>query len=125
MRASTNNDVHSDEQKSANANATFTAIPPATHPDEYPYLKTKTEDVICYCPICQNQVLFEDSKLVDADYLTQPVIAEKLYCPHCEILVEPVVARVVLLHAHPEFRSDTPGDHGQANSSARDAVPFR
>ena len=31
------------------------------------------EDIVCYCPICQGQLLFEDSKNVNAAYSAQPL----------------------------------------------------
>jgi hypothetical protein len=46
------------------------------------------DDVIYVCPICQGKVLFED--MIDRRG-QGPLLADKLYCPHCEMLVEPVI----------------------------------
>ncbi len=71
------------------------------------------EDIVCYCPICQGQLLFEDSKNVNAAYSAQPLITEKLYCPHCEMLVDPVIAKVDTLGkgdpAYHDLAPDNPG----------------
>ncbi|HTW23117.1 MAG TPA: hypothetical protein VMD78_05930 [Candidatus Baltobacteraceae bacterium] len=48
-------------------------------------------DVICYCPICRHKVLFHDETPSTNRRADAPLIPDKLYCPHCEMLVEPEV----------------------------------
>jgi hypothetical protein len=71
------------------------------------------EDIICYCPNCQGQLLFEDMKNVNAAYSSEPLITEKLYCPQCEMLVDPVIAKVDTLGkgdpAYHDLAPDNPG----------------
>jgi hypothetical protein len=49
------------------------------------------EDLLYICPICRGKLLFKDV----AKEVTDPPRGlpgpEKLYCPHCEMLVEPLV----------------------------------
>jgi hypothetical protein len=48
------------------------------------------ETLIYRCPICHGKVLFED--VVDPQQQEpEAVVTDKLYCPHCEMLVEPEV----------------------------------
>lgn len=80
------------------------------------------EDIICYCPICQTEVLFEDLKVLDAAHASRPLASETLYCPHCEMLVEPVVALVDTIgHADPAYHDDVPAEPGRARSAAANA----
>ena len=48
-------------------------------------------DVTCYCPICHHKVLFHDATQATDERTGEPLIPDKLYCPHCEMLVEPEV----------------------------------
>lgn len=80
------------------------------------------EGIICYCPICQGQLLFEDLKVLNPTRSSQPLITTTLYCPHCEMLVEPVVAAVAILdHSNPAFRGDIPRYAGRLRSSGSNA----
>lgn len=80
------------------------------------------EDVICYCAICQGQVPFEDVKTLNAACSPQPLTTDKVYCPHCEMLVEPVTANVTALgNVDPAFRGDVPGDRGRSRSGGTNA----
>jgi len=80
------------------------------------------DDVICYCPLCQGQLLFQDLKNRDASHSSAPLIVDKLYCPQCELLVEPVIAPVASIgHSDPAFRSDTPADRGRTSAGGSNA----
>jgi len=68
-------------------------------------------DVTCYCPICHHKVLFHDATLATDERTGEPLIPDKLYCPHCEMLVEP---EVVPSGAEPEF-AERAGDAGTEN----------
>jgi hypothetical protein len=50
--------------------------------------ETKMDDLLYVCPICQGKVLFEDVIDLRGE---ESLLADKLYCPHCEMLVEPVI----------------------------------
>lgn len=81
------------------------------------------EDVICYCAICQGQVPFEDVKTLNAACSPQPLTTDKVYCPHCEMLVEPVTANVTALgNVDPAFRGDVPGDRGRSRREEQTPV---
>ncbi|HVB88434.1 MAG TPA: hypothetical protein VNK23_17375 [Candidatus Dormibacteraeota bacterium] len=49
------------------------------------------DDVPYSCPICHGSVLFEDMSNPRVARTREALITQKLYCPHCEMLVEPVV----------------------------------
>jgi rubredoxin len=51
-------------------------------------------DLNCYCPICHGKVLFHDETTSTDKSTGQPLIPDKLYCPHCEMLVAPEVVPV-------------------------------
>ncbi|HEX4074758.1 MAG TPA: hypothetical protein VHX49_05110 [Candidatus Acidoferrales bacterium] len=59
-------------------------------------------DLNCYCPICHGKVLFHDATNPTAKLTGAPLIPNKLYCPHCEMLVAP---EVVPADAGAEFES--------------------
>lgn len=80
------------------------------------------EDIICYCPICQTEVLFEDLKVLDAARSSRPLTSETLYCPHCEMLVEPVVALVDTIgQSSPAYHDNVPADRGRLRSAGSNA----
>jgi len=80
------------------------------------------EDIVCCCPICQTEVLFEDLKVLDAARSREPLASTTLYCPHCEMLVEPVVALVsVLNHGSPEYHDYVPADRGRTRAGGSNA----
>jgi rubredoxin len=72
-------------------------------------------DLICYCPICRGKVLFHDVTISTDKSSGQPLIPDKLYCPHCEMLVEPeVVSAATQFEA--DFRTgDAAADYGGRN----------
>jgi hypothetical protein len=49
------------------------------------------ETLTYICPICHGKVLFGDEAQLTAEDSSQRVTVDKLYCPHCEMLVEPMV----------------------------------
>lgn len=49
------------------------------------------EKVLYSCPICHGNVLFEDMSNPGAGHSREALLTQKLYCPHCEMLVEAVV----------------------------------
>jgi rubredoxin len=51
-------------------------------------------DSNCYCPICHGKVLFHDVMAPRDPHSGELLIPDKLYCPHCEMLVEPEVVPV-------------------------------
>lgn len=80
------------------------------------------EDIVCYCPICQTEVLFEDVKVPDAAHSSQPLVSKTLYCPHCEMLVEPVVTLVSLLdRGNPAYHDTVPAYRGRSRASGSNA----
>ena len=68
-------------------------------------------DLNCYCPICHGKVLFHDATNSTEKRTGAPRIPDKLYCPHCEMLVVPEVApAAAAAHfeaAHPEVDVST------------------
>jgi hypothetical protein len=50
------------------------------------------DDVLYSCPICHGNVLFEDMLRPRAGRTREALVTQKLYCPRCEMLVEPVEA---------------------------------
>ena len=64
-------------------------------------------DLNCYCPICHGKVLFHDATNPTDKRTGAPLIPDKLYCPHCEMLVAPEVvpapAGAEFESAHPEI----------------------
>jgi hypothetical protein len=50
------------------------------------------ENLTYFCPICHRKVLFEDEAQLTADRPGAVVAPEKFYCPHCEMLVDPIVS---------------------------------
>jgi rubredoxin len=56
-------------------------------------------DSNCYCPICHGKVLFHDVMAPRDPHSGELLIPDKLYCPHCEMLVKPDVV------SHPRSRS--------------------
>jgi hypothetical protein len=76
------------------------------------------EDIVCSCPICQGQLLFEGLKTENAAYTTAPLAAEKLYCPHCEMLVVPVIAKVDSLGKGDPAYHDAPPDNSERTMAA-------
>lgn len=49
------------------------------------------EDLRYSCPICYGNVLFEDMANRRAAPSRESLATLKLYCPHCEMIVEPVI----------------------------------
>jgi len=49
------------------------------------------DGVLYSCPIRRGNVLFEDMSNPRAERTLDALMTQKLYCPHCEMLVEPVV----------------------------------
>lgn len=43
------------------------------------------------CPICHGHVLVEDMATPPGAAPSEPQILQKVYCPHCEMLVEPAI----------------------------------
>jgi hypothetical protein len=79
------------------------------------------EDVLCYCPICNGQVLFEAIKNLDPD-VSGPLVEGKAYCPRCEVLIEPIIKKVTVAPgSHPEFRSETPEERGRGAAAGSNA----
>jgi len=62
-------------------------------------------DLTCYCPICHGKVLFHDETSAIDKRTGAPLIPDKLYCPHCEMLVAP---EVVLAGGEESFESSHP-----------------
>jgi hypothetical protein len=80
------------------------------------------EDIICYCPNCQGQLLFEDLKGPDPTSPVPALAAEKLYCPRCEMLVAPVIANVDSLgKGDPAYRDDSPAERGRSTAAGSNA----
>ena len=50
---------------------------------------SEMENLTYVCPICHRHVLFEDVADPRLEQPGAPLVADKLYCPHCEMLVEP------------------------------------
>jgi len=48
------------------------------------------ENLVYWCPICHGKVLAEDVADPHPDHVGEQSDAPKLYCPHCEMLVEAV-----------------------------------
>ncbi len=48
------------------------------------------EDALYLCPICHGHVLLEDLTTPPGGPLPESLLNRKLYCPHCEMLVNPV-----------------------------------
>lgn len=49
------------------------------------------DDALYSCPICHGNVLFEDVSNPRAARTREALTTQTLYCPHCEMLVEPIV----------------------------------
>src|SRR5579872_5539464 len=53
-----------------------------------------------YCPICKGKVLSTMTEtLAIASGPSRPMPGEKLYCPSCEMLVEPIVGSALTMPA--------------------------
>lgn len=52
------------------------------------------DDLFYSCPICHGNVLFEDMSSPRSFPSRESLATRKLYCPHCEMLVEPVIESV-------------------------------
>lgn len=48
-------------------------------------------DPMYSCPICHGHVLVEDMATPPGSPPASPQILQKVYCPHCEMLVEPAI----------------------------------
>ena len=80
------------------------------------------EDIVCSCPICQGQLLFEDLKTENAANSSEPLAAEKLYCPHCEMLVDPVISKVDSLgKGDPAYHDAAPDNAGRTMAAGANA----
>lgn len=49
------------------------------------------ENPMYACPICRGNLLFQDEAAPPSGRPDQSAIPREFYCPHCEMLVEPVV----------------------------------
>ena len=82
------------------------------------------EDLICYCPVCGGHVLGLEARQV---YKETAAVIGKLYCPHCEMLVEPVAAPVDVLNPNlppvftpaPDYAGRSAADGSNAGGSQR------
>ena len=79
-------------------------------------------DLNCYCPICHGKVLFHDVMAPRDSRTGELLIPDKLYCPHCEMLVEPKVvlagAEGDAAHQAMEAASENHGRSRVAGSNA-------
>jgi hypothetical protein len=76
------------------------------------------DELIYVCPICQGEVLFEDTIDLRGGEL---LLADRLYCPHCEILVEPVIHSAAMRSERARMRdagSENRGRSREGGSSA-------
>lgn len=79
-------------------------------------------DLICYCLFCGGQVLFEDVKSPNADREGSHLVADKLYCPRCEMLVDPIVTPVTVHGEHHQAaRPDAPENTGRSRTGGSNA----
>jgi hypothetical protein len=80
------------------------------------------DDFVCYCPQCGGQVLFEAVKSPESGDVPTHLVADELYCPHCEMLVKPVIAPVDGLgDSDPAFRGDDPANPGRTSTGGSNA----
>ena len=49
------------------------------------------DEAMYSCPICHGNVLFEDMSKPRVASSREALLTQKLYCPHCGMLVEPIV----------------------------------
>ncbi|MGH9689369.1 MAG: hypothetical protein ACRD5K_20075 [Candidatus Acidiferrales bacterium] len=49
------------------------------------------ENPMYSCPICHGNLLFEDMAAPPGKRPVESALTQKFYCPHCEMLVEPVI----------------------------------
>ncbi len=66
------------------------------------------EDAVYSCPICHGHVLLEDLATPPGGAPPDALLARKLYCPHCEMVVEPV--------------GETPQQRHEEGADTRDAA---
>ena len=76
------------------------------------------DEKIFYCPICHGRVLAEDVADTHASDPGQSLIASKLYCPHCEMLVEPVLHSASEGPAAPVRTSDAAAENRGRSAAA-------
>lgn len=77
------------------------------------------DDIIYHCPMCKTKVLFDDMITPDKDRPSKALGGEKLYCPSCEMLVEPVAvfATIAVHRDEPEYRGRTRAAGSNAGGS--------
>jgi hypothetical protein len=56
------------------------------------------EDIVYSCPICHGHVLLEDLATPPGGAPPESLLNRKLYCPHCEMTVEPVTTTAEQRH---------------------------
>jgi hypothetical protein len=66
------------------------------------------EEIVYSCPICHGHVLLEDLATPPGGEPPESLLKRKLYCPHCEMMVEPA--------------AETPEQRHEEGADTRDAA---
>jgi hypothetical protein len=76
------------------------------------------DELIYVCPICQGKVLFEDAIDLRRE---EPLLADKLYCPHCEMLVEPAIHSAAMQSERARMRDAGSENRGRSREGGSNA----
>jgi len=74
------------------------------------------ENPIHYCPICRGKVLVEETIDPRPEPVSGPGAPAKVYCPHCEMLVEPLTASAAAREAAGNIRRTDAGIENRGRS---------
>ena len=80
------------------------------------------DSAMYYCPLCATQVLFDEGGVPGEPASVAPPVPQTMYCPQCEMLVNPVAASVALLDGgDPSFKGVAPENEGRSRADGTNA----